>query len=400
MNSKKSLFLSHVGQTSKYPLLFEIQRAEGVFQYDLSGKKYFDLNSGIAVSSLGHCHPEVVKAVCAQANTFMHTMVYGEHVQSPQVDFASLLLKEIDDHFESVYYLMSGTEATELAMKMAKRFTGRYEIIACKNAYHGSTQGAESLRSDEEYKGAYRPLLPGIRHIEFNNEDDIGMISNSTAAVICEVVQGEAGVVKGNIQFLEALAERCAKVGALLIVDEIQTGFGRTGSLFAHQQYKIVPDILLIGKAMGGGMPIAGVVSSKEIMECLTQNPDLGHITTFGGHPVSVAAAHAALKVLLNSGMIKQVNEKAQYLAGKLEKHPIVKQVRYAGLLMALEPTKRKYLKHIAQRAFELGVLMDWFLFNDRSLRLAPPLIITMSELEEAADLLLKALDYAMEVYS
>ena len=400
MRSRKQIFISHVGQTSSYPMSFEVERAEGVFQYDINGKEFLDLNSGIAVSSLGHCHKRVVEAVTKQASRYMHTMVYGEHIQSPQLEFAELLTDQINAHFQSVYFLMSGTEATELAMKLAKRFTGRREIIACKNAYHGSTQGAESLRSDESYKAAYRPLLPGIRHISFNNLNDLSMISEQTAAVFCEIVQGEAGVIRGKREFIEGLRQKCTSTGTLLVVDEIQTGFGRTGSLFAHQQYSIRPDILLIGKAMGGGMPIAGVVSTKKIMSCLTKNPDLGHITTFGGHPVSVAAAVATLRELLESDLISKVNKKANYLVEQLSQHPIISEVRHAGLLMAVEPTKRKYLKHIVAKAFELGVLVDWFLFNDRSFRLAPPLIINQDQLKLAVDRLLEAFDFAQDVYA
>ena len=399
MLSRKDLFLRHVGQTSNWPLSLEVEKADGVYLYDTSGKKYLDLNSGIAVSSLGHCHPDVVDAINRQASMYMHTMVYGEHIQTPQIEFAQLLLEQLNNHFESIYYLMSGTEATELAMKIVKRYTGRYEIIACKNSYHGSTQGAESLRSDEDYKAAYRPLLPGIRHMRFNNTDDISMISEKTAGVICEVIQGEAGVIRGTTEFLEQVSKKCQETGSLLIIDEIQTGFGRTGTLFTHKQYSFVPDILLIGKAMGGGMPIAGVVSSKNIMSCLASHPELGHITTFGGHPVSVAAAQASLKVLLETDLISKVEEKAEYLKDSLSAHSIIKEVRSAGLLMAVEPVKRKYLKHIVSRAFELGLLIDWFLFNDRSFRLAPPLIISYQELQRASEILIETFDFAQSYY-
>ena len=399
MTSLRNLYLSNVGQTSEMPLLLEIEKAEGVYIFGRDGKRYIDMNSGISVSSLGHCHPEVVEAVKTQSETFMHTMVYGEHVQAPQVSFARRLLAHVSDSLQSVYYLMSGTEATELAMKLAKRYTGRYEIVCCRNAYHGSTQGAESLRSDVDYRSAYLPLLPGITHIDFNNTEDLQKIDTKTACVICEVVQGEAGVIRADEQYLRDLSEKCKQVGALLVLDEIQSGFGRTGTLFAHQKYNVVPDILLIGKAMGGGMPIAGVVSSQEIMSALIRNPALGHITTFGGHPVSCAAADAALKVLVEMSLIDEVKDKAAYIVSTLTKHPIVREVRSAGMMMALETTRRKYLKHVVSKAFELGVLVDWFLFNNRSIRIAPPLVIDHAQLEEACDILLESLDYAQSKY-
>lgn len=400
MISLRGLYLSQVGQTSDLPLLLEIDRAEGVYIYDIHGKRYFDMNSGIAVSSLGHCHPKVIKAIRKQTERYMHTMVYGEHIQAPQVVFAQRLLAQLADNFESIYYLMSGTEATELALKIAKKYTGRYEIVVCRNAYHGSSHGAESLRSDVNYKQSYLPLLPGIKHIDFNNEDDFTDISCRTACVICEAIQGEAGVIGPKNEYLKKLRIRCSEVGALLIIDEIQTGFGRTGSLFAHQKFKINPDLLLIGKAMGGGMPLSGVIGSRKIMESIVRNPALGHITTFGGHPVSCAAADAALEILLSGNIISEVKEKEKFILQKLTTHPIVKEVRSQGLMMAVEITKRKYLKHAVSKAFELGVLVDWFLFNNRSFRLAPPLIISKSELDRACDLLLEALDYAKAQYN
>lgn len=398
MPSKRELFLQNVAQTSGLSLALDIDHASGMYIYDTSGKRYYDMNSGISVSSLGHCHPRVVQAIHDQVDSYMHTMVYGEHVQSPQVSYAAKLMKLLDDHFESLYYLMSGTEATELAMKIGKRYTGRYEIVCARHAYHGSTQGAESLRSDEDYKQPFMPLLPGIRHIDFNCIRDLGLITERTSCVIIEGVQGEAGVIPPIPGYLKMVRERCSEVGALLVMDEIQSGFGRTGHLFAHQKYDIIPDILLIGKAMGGGMPIAGVVSSKEIMNCLISKPVLGHITTFGGHPVSCAAALATLTVLIEDNLINQVNKKEQFIKNKLQ-HPIIKEVRSAGLMMAVEITKLKYLKHVVGYAIENGVLIDWFLFNNRSFRLAPPLIATIEELDAATDILLKAMDYAQARY-
>jgi len=368
VSSKRQMFLAHVGQTSTYPLMLEIERAEGVFIYDTSGKRYFDLNSGISVSSLGHCHPRVVSAIKAQVDKHMHTMVYGEHVQTPQVEYAQLLTSQLDASLNSIYFLNSGSEVVEAAMKLSKRATGRYEIISARKAYHGSTQGAETLRSDHSYSRAFLPLIPGVRHIEFNNLDELERISCRTAAVIVEPVQAEAGVIPPDGAYLQALRERCTYTKTLLVLDEIQTGFGRTGALFAHQKYGIVPDLMCIGKAMGGGMPIGGLVK-------------------------------ATLEVLLSTDHVAKVNEKENYIRNSLQ-HPIVKEVRSSGLMMAVELTRRKYLKHIVGKAFEEGALIDYFLFNDRSFRLAPPLVYTMEELEAAMTILVSALDYAQNKYN
>lgn len=398
MSSLRQLYLANVGQTGPLPLLLEVDHAQGMYIYDTDGKAYLDLNSGISVSSLGHCHPNVVKAIHQQSRTYLHTMVYGEHVHSPQVEFARLLLSRMSDQYHSVYYLMSGTEATELAMKMAKKHTNNYKIVCCKNAYHGSTQGAESLRSDLDYTSAYMPLLPGIKHIEFNSQEDVQKIDHDTAGVIIEAVQAEAGVILPDIAFLEAVENRCREVGALFILDEIQTGFGRTGHLFAHQKYGLSPDLILIGKAMGGGMPIAGVVGPKELMNTIIKNPALGHITTFGGHPVSCASAQACLKTLLDEDIIESVLEKEKLIHSLLQ-HEIIAEVRSSGLMMAVELKRRKYLKHVVTKAFQLGALVDYFLFNDRSFRLAPPLIISESEIRKGCDMLLASMDYAQSRY-
>lgn len=399
MPSLRQLFLSHVAQTSNLPMMLEVERAEGIFIYDTSGKKYYDMNSGISVSSLGHCHPKVSQAIKDQVDKYAHTMVYGEHIQNPQVAYASLLASHIDPSLDSLYYVMSGTEATEGAMKLAKRHTGRTEIIACANAYHGSTQGAESLRSDEDYKRAFYPLLPDVNHIEYNNKADLAKITNRTACVILEPVQAEAGVLVPQDDYLTAVRERCNETGTLMILDEIQTGFGRTGYLFAYQKYDVLPDILLVGKAMGGGMPIAGFIASKDITSSFVSNPVLGHITTFGGHPVCCAAAKATLETLIDDDIVSSVLKKEQLIKSLLV-HPIVKEVRSSGLMMAVELTKRKYLKHVVGKCLEIGLIVDWFLFNNRSFRLAPPLIISDNEIREACEILLKAMDYAQGKYS
>lgn len=392
--SRRDVFLNNVGQTSTYSLALEVERAEGVFIYDVNGKAYYDLNSGISVSSLGHRHPRVISAIKDQLDKHLHTMVYGEHVQAPQIKFAQLLAAQLAPSLNCIYYLNSGSEVLEVAMKLAKRATGRYEIISCSNAYHGSTQGAESLRSDHEYSRAFLPLIPGVRHIAFNNEEDLEKITCRTAAVILEPVQAEAGVIPPKDNYLKKVQDRCRLTNTLFILDEIQTGFGRTGKLFAHQKYDVMPDLLCIGKAMGGGMPIGGLVGKKELINLFAKNPDLGHITTFGGHPITCAAALGNLTALLDEGIVESVLEKEAFVLNKLQ-HKIIKEIRSSGMMMAVELTKRKYLKHVVNYAFEEGALIDYFLFNNRSFRLAPPLVYTIQQLETACDILLKAMDKA-----
>ncbi len=397
--TQRELFLQHVGQTSPLSLALEIDRAEGMYIYDVSGKKYLDLNSGISVSSLGHRHPNVLEAIHEQLDKHLHTMVYGEHIQSPQVKFAESLCNQLDDQLNSVYFVNSGSEAVEVALKLARRHTGRYEIISCKKAYHGSTMGAESLRSDHEFTSAFAPGIPAVNHIDFNDESQLELITTETACVILEPVQAESGVNTPKGDYLSKVAEKCKSVGALFILDEIQTGFGRTGHLFAHQKYAIVPDILLIAKSMGGGMPTGACVSSKTILDSFTSKPNLGHITTFGGHPVCVAAAYATLNTLLSDNIIEQVMPK-ESLFHKLLNHSIIKEVRSSGLMMAVELTKRKYLKHVVSYTIQNGALIDYFLFNDRSFRLAPPLIISKEEIHQACKFLIDAMNYAKKQYA
>jgi acetylornithine/succinyldiaminopimelate/putrescine aminotransferase len=398
MGKLEKLFLKHVAQTSGLPMMLDISHAEGVYLYDRSGKRYFDMNSGISVNSLGHRHPAVIKAIKTQLDLHLHTMVYGEHIHMPQVKYAKALTDELAKSLDMVYFLNSGTEATEAAMKLAKRLTGRTEIVCCKNAYHGSTQGAESLRSDEKYKRAFYPLLPDIRHIEFNSFDDLEQISNSSAAIILEPVQAEAGIITPKKNFLKAVRDKCNETGALMILDEIQTGFGRTGALFAHQKYDVVPDIMLIGKAMGGGIPISAIVSSRENLLHFTKHPALGHITTFGGHPLGCAAAIAVLDLLKNSDIISKIPDKVNLIIQNLN-HPLVKEIRHSGLMMAVELTRKKYLKHVIKYTLEHGLMIDWFLFNDQCFRLAPPLIITKTEIIEACQILVDALNYSQNQY-
>ncbi|HTA62325.1 MAG TPA: aspartate aminotransferase family protein [Bacteroidia bacterium] len=386
--SQKQLFLQHVAQTSPAPLALEIVSANGIYLNDVSGKQYIDLISGISVSNIGHCHPEVVEAVKKQAETFMHLMVYGEYVHSPQVNLAKALTDLLPANLNAVYFVNSGTEATEGALKLAKRFTGRSEIISFKNAYHGSTHGALSVMGSEDFKTSFRPLLPDVKTIEFNNVNDLQHITHKTACVIIEPVQGEAGVVAANQSFLKKLRERCTETETLLIFDEIQTGFGRTGSLFAFEQYQVIPDILLLAKGMGGGMPIGAFVSSKEIMDSLTNNPVLGHITTFGGHPVCCAAALANLNVIVKNKLYLRAKEIESLIKQKI-KHPKIKEVRVQGAIAAIDFDDEALNMQTISKCVEAGVITDWFLFNTQSMRLAPPLIITDEELTKACDTIL-----------
>lgn len=398
MSQLRQLYLSHVAQTSSMPLLLEVDRAEGMYVYDKEGKVYLDLNSGISVSSLGHRHPTIVTAVKNQLDRYMHTMVYGEHLQSPQAEYAGLLSDTLQNDLDNVYFLNSGSEAVEVALKLARKYTGRYELISCSKAYHGSTLAAESLRSDDHFTRNFLPGIPGITHIDFNDESQLEEINERTAAIILEPVQAERGIYTPDNDYLKKVKQRCQEVGALMILDEIQTGFGRTGALFAHQKYDVVPDILLIGKSMGGGMPISAVVAPKHIMSSFTQDPALGHITTFGGHPVTVSAAVAMLKEMKASKLHESVKLKEK-LFHELLVHPIIKEVRSSGLMMAVELTKRKYLKHVVSQTIKNGALIDYFLFNDRSFRLAPPLIINDNQIKEAAKILLSAMDFAYQKY-
>lgn len=392
----RQLFLQHVGQTSPFPLMLEIERAEGMYLYSTDGKAYLDLIAGIGVSGLGHCHPAVVSAAKAQLDRYLHTLVYGEFVLAPQVQLAELLASQLPESLQSVYFVNSGTEATEGAMKLAKRYTGRPEIVACKKAYHGSTQGAASLMWPKEFTQAYHPLLPGIGHIEYNCEWCLQQITKRTAAVIVETVQGEWGLRKPVDGYLAKLRKRCDEMGALLIFDEIQAGYGRTGTLFAFEQYAVVPDVLLLAKGMGGGMPIGAFVASREVMSALSDNPILGHITTFGGHPVSCAAALATLQTLLSTDYIAQVKAKeALFLA--LLKHPAIVEVRSAGLWMAVELRDFDFVQAVIKHCLQAGLLTDWFLFNNRSLRIAPPLIISEAQIRWACGTILEALDAEAE---
>lgn len=358
--------------------------------YGPDNKKYIDLISGIGVSNIGHRHPAVIQAILDQTERYLHLMVYGEYVQTPQTALADALSKTLPAPLTSTYLVNSGSEAVEGAIKLAKRYTGRTEIISCYNAYHGSSQGALSLGGNESFKRAYRPLLPGIRHFRFGEAEDLSLISKHTAAVIIETVQGEAGVRIASKAYFQALRKACDESGALLILDEIQSGFGRTGRFWAFEHYEIVPDIVVSAKGMGGGMPIGAFISSKAIMDSLKNNPILGHITTFGGHPVSAAASLATVGVLHNGSLIEEVDKKAS-LFKKLLVHPKINGIRNKGLMMAIEFGSFDILKPVIDKAIELGVVTDWFLYCDDAMRIAPPLTITDDEIKEACDIILKA---------
>jgi len=370
----------------------EIERAEGIYLYGPDGKRYIDLISGIAVSSLGHQHPRVIGAVEKQLKAHMHVMVYGEFVQSPQVQLAKALADTLPEKLSNVFFVNSGSEAIEGAMKLAKRFTERYKFIAFKNAYHGATHGALSLNYSENFKQSFMPLLPGIDFLDFGNIAQLEAIDDTIAAVIIEPVQGEAGVRTADSTYFKKLRKKCDDTGALLIADEIQSGFGRTGTFWAFEQYGFVPDIITTAKAMGGGMPLGAFISSPEIMKTLQTNPVLGHITTFGGHPVSCAASLAALNELQESGIYKQVPKKADLFKSLLV-HKKILEIRNAGLLMALQFDSFDTVQKIIQKSLEAGIITDWFLHCDSAIRIAPPLIITEEQIEETCRILLSVLD-------
>ncbi|MES2797639.1 MAG: aspartate aminotransferase family protein [Bacteroidota bacterium] len=396
--SQRNLFLNNLAQTSDFPLMLEIEKAEGAWLFGKNGEKYLDLISGIGVSNVGHRHPKIVEAIHNQIDKYLHLMVYGEYIQSPQVLLAETLVKTLAEiptekpKIDNVYLTNSGTEAVEGAMKLAKRYTGRREFISCKNAYHGATQGALSLSGSEHFKQNFRPLLPEIKQINFGEIADLEHITVKTAAIIIETVQGESGVNTATAAYWKALEIKCLETGTLLILDEIQCGFGRTGSFWAFEQYGIYPDILLSAKGMGGGMPIGAFMANESIMSVFKNNPILGHITTFGGHPVSAAASLATLNVIFEENLLKNVKEKAERIKNKLI-HPKIKVIRNQGLMMAAEFESFEILKPIIDKAISNGVITDWFLFCDNSMRIAPPLTITIEEIDWACDIILNAIN-------
>jgi acetylornithine/succinyldiaminopimelate/putrescine aminotransferase len=391
--TERELFFRYLGLPSSQPLGLEIDHAEGIYLYDVSGKKYLDLVSGISVSNIGHRHPAVIHAIEEQLKKYLHLNVYGEFIQSPQVKLSQKLVSLLPDNLDSVYFVNSGSEAIEGAMKLAKRYTGRIEVMAFHKAYHGSTQGALSILGNEALKTAFRPLIPGIRFLEFNNFNDLERITEKTACVFAETIQAEAGIILPDQEFLESLQARCRKTGTLLIIDDVQMGFGRTGRLFSFEHFTIVPDILVLAKALGGGMPLGAFISSKNIMDTLSFQPELGHITTFGGHPVCCAAALASLEVIMSDDLINLADRKGATFEEQLKTHPLIKEIRRKGLMLGIEIKDKCKRNRLTEMMLKNGSIIDWFLFHPSTFRIAPPLTITEGECHTAIDLVIKAMN-------
>lgn len=392
MNFSPETFLNKIAQTSPSPFLLSIERAEGIYLYTPEGRRYTDLISGIAVSAIGHRHPKVVQAIKDQLDKHLHVMVFGEYIQSAPNQLAEKLISLLPNNLNCAYFVNSGTEANEGALKLAKRFTGRTEIISCKKSYHGSTHGSLSVSGNEAKKFAFRPLLPDVKFIEFNNRNDLDQITERTACVIMETIQGDAGVRIPAKEYLLAVRKKCNDTGALLILDEIQCGMGRTGKLFAFEHFGIVPDILTVAKAFGGGLPIGAFIADKKMMQTFTHDPMLGHITTFGGNPVCCASALATLSVLEEENLIDEVEEKGKLFEDCL-KHPAIKEIRRIGLMFAIDFDSAERVSAIVNKAKEMGVICYWFLSHPNSFRIAPPLTITPAEIHESCIVILKAID-------
>ncbi len=392
MLTNRQLFLLHLGQTSSAPLMLEIEKAEGVFMYGPSGEKYLDLVSGVSVSNTGHRHPKVVEAIKNQVDSYLHLMVYGEMIQTPQVKYAERLASLLPGQLSSIYFVNSGSEAVEGALKLAKRYTGRSRIIYFTNSYHGSTHAALSVQGNEKYRNAFRPLIPDTVQIGFNDFSSLDRIDDHTACVIVEPIQAEAGVILPRTGFLELMRERCSKHGALLIFDEVQTGFGRTGTMFAINRYGVAPDILVLAKALGGGMPLGAFISSREIMSSLINNPQLGHITTFGGHPVCCAAGLASLEVIIEEKLAESCASKSALLKKELN-HPLIADIRGEGLLLAVQLRSPEHVQKVIANAPAHGLVLDYFLFCSDAFRIAPPLVISDDEIKYACRQLLSLLD-------
>lgn len=390
--NQRELFLRHIGQTSPAPLALEIVKADCCTLYDAEGKEYIDLIGGISVANIGHRHPKVIEAIQKQLDAYLHIMVYGEFVEAPQVQYAKLLTGHLPASLNAVYFTNSGAEAVEGAMKLAKRITNRTQIIAFNNSYHGSTQGALSVMGDEYWRNAFRPLLPDVLHLEYNSVKSLDAITEQTACVIAETVQAEAGIIVPEKKWIQALRKKCTETGTLLILDEIQTGFGRTGKLWGFENFDIVPDVLLLGKALGGGMPLGAFIADKKLMDAFTDNPVLGHITTFGGHPVSCAAGMAALKALLEEKWIDTVKSQEELFQSLLV-HPKIKAVRSFGLWMAVEFDSFETNKRVIDACIADGLLTDWFLFASNCLRISPPLIISEGQVRKAAAIIIHSLN-------
>ncbi|MFO7258999.1 MAG: aspartate aminotransferase family protein [Bacteroidota bacterium] len=391
LDFSRETFLNHLAQTTASPFLLPVERAEGSYLYTPDGRRYLDLISGVGVSHLGHRHPKVIQAIKDQLDRHLHIMVYGEFIQSSSNLLAKKLVGLLPPSLNCCYFTNSGTEANEGALKLAKRYTGRTEIVSFRKSYHGSTHGSLSVTGNETKKNAFRPLLPGVKFIEFNNPDDLSQITERTACVIMETIQGDAGVRIPDRSFMEKLRKRCDETGAMLILDEIQCGMGRTGTLFAFERFGIVPDILTVAKAFGGGLPLGAFVADRKVMECLTHDPALGHITTFGGNPVSCAAALATLEVIIEEKLLDQVEAKGRLFEEYL-RHPSIKEIRRAGLMMAIDFETAEEVQRIVQGALEKGIITFWFLSHPNSFRIAPPLTISEEEIREACEGIMKVI--------
>ena len=388
----KDDFLRFQAQTTPHPLAMEISHADGSFIYDNNQKKYLDFVAGVSACSLGHRHPKVVEAIKNQLDSYMHVMVYGEYIQKPALELTQLLANYLPKHIEKTYLTNSGTEAIDGALKLARRYTGRSEILAAHKAYHGNTMGALSVMGYEERKQPFRPLLPDVRFIHFNEEKELEKITSKTAAVILETIQGGAGFIEPKNEYLQKVERRCKAMGALLILDEIQPGFGRTGTVFGFENYNCTPDIVVVGKGLGGGMPIGAFSASAELMDSLSDSPKLGHITTFGGHPVIAAAALATLKEITESTLMNDALEKEKYIRKKL-KHPLIKEIRGKGLMLSALTSSPEITNKVVIEAMNQGLILFWLLYEPKAIRITPPLTISFEELEQGCNTLLKILD-------
>ncbi|WP_422091960.1 aspartate aminotransferase family protein [Tenacibaculum ovolyticum] len=389
----KDDFLKYQGQTTPHPLAIEISHANGSYIYDANGKKMLDFVAGVSANTLGHNHPKVTNAIKSQLDSYTHVMVYGEFIQKPQLALCKALAKTLPKNLSSVYIVNSGTEATEGALKLAKRYTGRDGMIAAKNSYHGNTQGAMSVCGAEQQNRAFRPLVPGIKFIEFNNEADLAKITTKTAGVILETIQGGAGFIEPQNNYLTKVKQRCEEVGALLILDEIQTGIGRTGKFWGFENYNVISDIIITGKGLGGGMPIGAFIASFEIMNCLKENPKLGHITTFGGHPVIASAGLATVKEITESNLIEETLRKEKLIRDKFKNHSAIKEIRGRGLMLALLVESPEIASKIILNCLNKGLILFWLLFEGNAIRITPPLTISDKEINEGCDLILNELN-------
>jgi acetylornithine/N-succinyldiaminopimelate aminotransferase len=392
MPGKKKDKFENLAKTSENPMSFEVERAEGICFYDKQGRKYIDLIAGICVNNLGHRHPSVIKAIKEQCDKYLHVMAYGEFIEEPQIRYASLLTTLLPESLDSVYFVNSGAEAIEGALKVAKRYNSRTEIISFTDSYYGGTHGALSIAGNNNFKNAFRPLLPDIRTIRYNDLKDLYFITEKTSCVVAECIQGESGYIVSDVDYLQVLRKRCDDTGTLLILDEVQTGFGRTGELFAFEHYGIVPDILVLAKALGGGMPLGAFIASTEIMGTLKSEPMLGHITTFGGHPVSCSAGMASLRVLLDSRIYKEAEHKGKLFKQYL-KHEKISEIRGKGLLLALRFENEDTCQEVINNCFKKGLITDSFVFAGDCMRISPPLIITEEEIKKAAEIIISAIN-------